>query len=147
MIKGKIEDIKDIAFLDDEVKVEILLKIALLNELQCGVYEMKGENKVIVSEFESEADDGVFEAHKKFLDIHIGISGNEIVAWGNIADAIPVTEYESVDDYMLFSLNNRRQTCLDKGEFILFLPEDVHKCGLANDKNSYIRKAIFKIKI
>lgn len=102
--------------------------------MQNGVYEMKNGNRFIVSEFESEIDDGVFEAHRKFLDIHIGISGNEVISWENISKAVPVTDYISDDDYHLFSLRDCKEMNLRTGKFILFSSDDVHKCGMTKNK-------------
>ena len=81
--------------------------------LESGVYPLKSGDNMIVSEFIAEEDNGVFEAHRKYIDIHVGISGNEYVRFCDIKQAIATTNYVEEDDYQLFSTNEGNDIALD----------------------------------
>ena len=95
MIKGSFDKIKDIDFLSDSSKFELMNVLTSHNYLALGsgVYPLKSGDKMIVSEFAAEEDDGVFEAHREYIDIHIGLSGNEFVSFCDIKEAISTTDF------------------------------------------------------
>ncbi len=67
------------------------------------------------------------EAHKKYADIHFTISGKDLIGWKDIKNCRnKATEYNTKDDYVLFSDKPDLWVNVPKGNFAIFFPEDAH---------------------
>lgn len=102
-----------------------------------------------VSSYEpvSEAD-GVFEAHRKYVDIQIILSGCENIYAANIDGLSEKTEYNQEKDFLLYETPDAPAAGLPMkpGLFAVFFPHDAHKpcircCGACNE----IKKLVVKI--
>lgn len=88
--------------------------------------------------------DAVWEGHKKFLDLHVIIDGEERIQHSFIDDMIQINEYHEMDDYQLFKGDKSAEFFLNKSMFILFAPTDIHKTGIG-EVNEQVKKFVFKI--
>jgi biofilm protein TabA len=90
------------------------------------------------------------EAHRKYLDLHLVIKGNETIAWLPTFKGVSSMKFNKEEDYMFFDnqLIEEDSTIswlkLAKDEFIICFPGDAHAPLIGEGK---IKKVIFKILI
>lgn len=91
-----------------------------------------------------------FESHKKYLDIHAVVKGEERL---EIADpkALTVDEGKSnpVGDFYAYSEKSaeHQNLILKPGTFLVAFPDDAHRCKGQVDGASQVEKVVFKILI
>lgn len=85
------------------------------------------------------------EAHKKYIDIQIPLSGEEMYGVKPVSECeSPVAEYNEEKDIIFYRDNFDKIEVRQPGEMIVFTPEDAHAplIGVGT-----IKKAVFKIKV
>lgn len=87
-----------------------------------------------------------FEAHKKFLDIHLMLSGSERV------EIAPPTSLEPLysrpdDDFYAYRGQGHYKLELFPGDFLVVFPGDAHKIKMRASGSRQVTKAVFKIRI
>lgn len=101
------------------------------------------------SDTSDKAPDGtpkVFEAHRKYIDIHYCISGSEGIGYADVKRLTPITEYNETDDYVLLSGEYQR-VILQEGDLCICFPEDAHIPLLKGATDGKVLKAVAKIKV
>lgn len=101
-----------------------------------------------VSEVETvKADGKLFEAHKKYIDIQMTLSGEEWYGYNSVdkmgEEKIP---YNSEKDAAFYS-GDGEYFKIPKGQFVLFMPEDAHNPCVYFEKQGHIKKLVVKVKI
>lgn len=112
-----------------------------------GRYETD-DNKVyaLIQEYKSKPkDEGYWEAHRRFIDIHYIADGEEYFGYANI------------NDQKIISYIDEKDRCLTKGEgsfinlkkgyFTICYPEDAHMTGITITKPNLVKKVIIKVEI
>ena len=92
--------------------------------------------------------EGVYEAHRKQIDIQILLKGRELVYVTDIDGLAVKTEYNAEKDYALFNDPERLPgaTPLTEGFFAVFFPNDAHRPSMnygASSEN--VKKIVVKI--
>ena len=87
-----------------------------------------------------------FEAHEKFLDIHIMLTGSERGEVSSPA-ALTVFRSEPENDFWGYQGEGRVKLTLSPGEFLCVWPDDAHKIKMMLNHPETVTKAVFKIKI
>lgn len=87
-----------------------------------------------------------FEAHEKFLDIHIMLEGSERVEISDPAD-LEQFRNEPQNDFYAYNGEARHKLVLAPGDFLVVWPKDAHKIKMLIDEPKTVTKAVFKIKI
>lgn len=91
------------------------------------------------------ADAAKFEAHDKFIDIQLVISGTETMGWSDRSTTnSPVAEYSAEKDVIFFNDKPQMYFSLNPGQFVIFFPEDAHAPMIGEDN---IKKLVVKVKI
>lgn len=87
-----------------------------------------------------------FEAHKKFLDIHIMLSGTERV---EIAppEELSLLYSQPDNDFYAYRGQGHYKLELSPGDFLVVFPGDAHKIKMRAAGSSQVTKAVFKIRI
>lgn len=86
------------------------------------------------------------EAHKKYIDIQVVITGEEYMGYTNIENTTVSEEYDEKRDVMF--LNGKVDNVLaTKKNFVIFYPEDAHMPALSVNEPQKVKKAIFKISV
>lgn len=147
MWTGKIKELKNCNLLVEDVKKAISAFFSQndLKTLLNGRYELNNGNFVNICELKTQVSDGIFEAHKNFIDIHCIILGREKVLMSSKADKI-VQEYDMQNDYYLCEVKRFEEISLTGDNVCLCLPDEPHKPGVEDETSMMVRKAIFKIK-
>ncbi len=113
-----------------------------------GTFEVdrSGNIKSIIStnELKNESN-ALLETHRKYIDIHIPISGNETFGWKSAKQLKKsVDKYSPESDFQLFHDSATTYFTISPGEFAIFLLEDAHAPLIGSDE---LKKIIFKIAI
>ncbi len=100
-----------------------------LDALQPGHIEIDGEYIYIsINHTNSQSKDSArLEAHKRYIDIQMPISGKETFAVKPTNECLdPIGEFDTERDIVFYQDAPAEYFTLDKGEFAIFFPEDAH---------------------
>lgn len=115
-----------------------------LSEMELKTYELDGEKVfMMLTEFvTAPVSERSFEAHKNYCDIHYIVSGSERIDFG-FTDRMTAGAYKP--DIMTLTGKESGSVVLQEGDFLICMPRDGHKPGIADDSPEKIRKATFKV--
>jgi len=115
--------------------------------LEDGKYEIKENDLFLIlntinGKRESEV---VTEAHRKYIDIQIPLTGNEVLGWIPIKKCTDIkSAYDEQKDLILFENEPTNFINVETGDFIVFFPDDGHAPGIGK---GVIRKVIVKVRV
>lgn len=89
------------------------------------------------------SEQGLWEAHRRYLDIHVILEGEELVEIADISNMTSTKDYE--DDYELFSGAKDFSVSLVPGDFLVLFPNEVHKTGVKITDTTAVKKIVFKL--
>lgn len=114
-----------------------------------GKYEISGNTIFgIKSEYDTSTNyDPKLEAHKKYIDLHYIIEGEENINYELLKNQNVIKEYDIDSDYMFYQSTKSALINLNKGDFAIFYPNDIHMPGIALNRPSKVRKVVIKILI
>jgi len=93
-----------------------------------------------------ERSEGVFEAHRREVDVHVCLDGSEVIEVAPVSSLRPRTEYDAKKDYTLYDIpDSTRKIKMTPGTFAVFFPEDGHMPGL-KFQHPQTRKIVFKVR-
>ena len=143
---GDLKEIDECAILSKE-DIEQVRRFFQENDMQAlplGKYSLSENNYVNVFDYVTKENDGVYEAHKQYVDIHYVVEGDERVFYAN--DFAKITKsYDANDDYYLGTVMNEESVCLSNGKLIVFGIDEAHKAGVLLNDALHVKKAVFKI--
>ena len=87
-----------------------------------------------------------FEAHEKFLDIHLMLAGSERV---EISSPGSLRQFDSKpeNDFYAYHGDGTHKLVLSPGSFLVVWPDDAHKIKMMLSRPETVTKAVFKVKI
>lgn len=118
-----------------------------LSKLEEGVpVELDGKN-VYCTRFtyntipESES---FFEAHRRYLDIHVMLQGEERV---DVAapESLTLDEAKEENDFYAYSGTPHFTTVIRPGDFLVVFPADAHRIKVQIGSSKTVTKAVFKV--
>ncbi len=110
-----------------------------------GKHEVCDEFFYLIQEYESK-ESTVWEAHKRYIDIQIVISGEEVIEVADRDYLKSLGEYDEEKDFYGFEGKARVTLILGDGDLAILYPEDVHKPGLRSPKGATaIKKCVMKV--
>lgn len=116
-------------------------------KMATGKHNLANENFCMVFDT-TLTDKTIFEYHQKFIDIHMPLTESEKVAFATGKLDVVTSPYNDQDDAALGKMNNATCEIIVKpGEFILFLPYEIHAPKLIINKIKSQRRAVVKVKI
>ena len=125
-------------------KVFDYIKCNDLKTMECGRYEINGENLFFnLQEYETKPIQKL-EAHKKYIDIQIVVSGEEYMGYCNIDKTTVSEQYDEKKDVMFLD-GKVDKIYADNKTFLIFFPQDAHMPALSVKEPAHVKKAIFKI--
>ena len=91
-------------------------------------------------------EESFFEAHEKFLDIHLMMDGSERV---EVAPPDTLEQFQSVpeNDFYAYRGEGHYKMVLSPGDFLVVFPADAHKIKMQVNGPCPVTKAVFKIKV
>ena len=87
-----------------------------------------------------------FEAHEKFLDIHLMLQGSERVEIASPAN-LQLFEGKPENDFYAYHGEGTHKLVLSPGDFLVVWPDDAHKIKMMLSSPETVTKAVFKVKI
>ena len=106
--------------------------------------QIKGEEVFFnLDEYETKPTQKL-EAHKKYIDIQVVVTGEEYMGYTNIENTTVTEEYDEKRDVLFLDGNVDKVLATNKN-FIIFYPEDAHMPALSVTEPQKVKKAIFKI--
>ena len=91
-------------------------------------------------------EESFFEAHRKYLDIHIMVDGSEGV---EIAPPESLTEFDRVEanDFYAYRGPASYKLTLSPGDFLVVFPNDAHRIKMQLNTPETVSKVVFKVRI
>ena len=116
------------------------------HSMPLGTYEVEGkEIFAIVNEYETkDATECVWEAHRKYIDIHYILQGSELIGTTLLTNQLPTKEYDAENDYWLFEGGDSKQI-LHAGMFAIFFTHDIHSPAHHHHLKTTVRKVVMKV--
>lgn len=113
-----------------------------------GSHPIDGERLFVnIVEYETtEAENRFWEAHKKYLDVHVMLQGEEQIDL-NFIQNMSVKEFVDQDDFLPMDGEKNASVILRDGDFLICYPSDGHRTAVAVNEPAQIKKAIFKVRI
>ncbi|MBO4940895.1 MAG: YhcH/YjgK/YiaL family protein [Clostridia bacterium] len=113
-----------------------------------GKYVIDGDDVYAnVSEYDTKTGEVVYEAHKDYVDIQYLISGHENIYWKNIKDCTVTTDYNDEKDCALLTAENPVVLDMQRGNFAILFPDDVHAPCRTAGEVSHVHKIVVKVKV
>ena len=89
-------------------------------------------------------EETIFEAHEKYADIHMMISGEEKMGVSDVS-LLTITKEDKEADYVLGNGPTENYVTLKPGAALIVFPEDAHKVKIMADSAEHVRKAVGKV--
>lgn len=149
MIFGNINNLEEFPFLEEQVKECFeYAKEHNLASFEKGSHEIDGERLFvnIVEYTTTAAKERFWEAHRKYLDVHVMLHGTEQIDL-NFIQNMDVKEFVEKDDFLPMDGEKNSSVVLRDGDFLICYPSDGHRTAVAVEEPEKNKKAIFKVRI
>lgn len=149
MIFGNIENLNEYSFLEAKVaKCFAYAKEHDLKNFEKGSHTIDGERFFVnIVEYETTTPENRFwEAHKKYLDVHLMLNGEEQIDL-NFLQNMDVKAFVEKDDFVPMDGEKNSSVILRNGDFLICYPQDGHRTAVRVQESQKIKKAIFKVLI
>ena len=149
MIFDKLENLRKYAAICPRLNaVADFLEKNELKDLPLGRIDLADGVFVNVQEYETYPAPDKWEAHRKYADLQIVVTGDERMDGAPISDAEGGNGYSEEYDFELFDTCSGAFASVygTPGVFVWFGPEDAHRPGLRHNTVK-VKKAVFKIPV
>ena len=152
MIADRIENIENYYEEHPEFKLINDFITAAAGKFEDGSYELDGQ-KLVANVQSYKTDFGrelKFEAHRKYADFQYIIKGFEKIAWApleSVENNLLSEDFSKGGDCAFYQGESKFDFVLTKGAFLYLLPQDAHAPCLPADKEVFVQKIVFKIKL
>jgi YhcH/YjgK/YiaL family protein len=121
------------------------LQQADLVALPTGRVEIDGQwIYAMVQQYQTkQKEDGVWEAHRRYIDLQYVIQGSELLGYANIV-RLAQGAYDESRDFLPLQGEGDFLT-LAEGHFVILLPEDGHMPGISIHSSAPVKKIVIKI--
>lgn len=113
-----------------------------------GRYEIDGTNVfALVQKYETKPkEQGVWEAHRKYIDVQFIYSGVELMGYSCIEGMEAAREYDEAGDCLLLNGGGSFFRAAS-GTFVVFAPGDAHMPCITDKVPSDIKKIVVKVRV
>lgn len=119
------------------------------SELKPGRHVIQ-EGDVTCSRFTAQThprEEGLFEAHRRFFDIHVPLSGTELLLFAPTEQLTPSGVFDPGTDCQRFHCGQATELFLAPGMFAVCFPGDGHMPLVGEGAPHCVEKLIFKVRI
>ena len=118
-----------------------------LNTLQMGKNIVDGD-VVYINRFDYDTvSEPITEGHLRYIDIHIVLEGEEIVAVADTSVLIEI-ERKEYEDYIGFSGQFQSMNTMRPGDVLICFPEDAHSPKrISRNTSCHVKKAVVKVMV
>lgn len=150
MIFGNLKYADKYDFLTEKIKACFTyVKEHDLTTYEKGSYKINGDEFFVNIENYAtvKREERFWEAHKKYIDVHMIIEGKESIDV-SFCDDMQIKSFDENRDFVeLIGEEKATVNLINKGDFLICYPEDVHRTAIICQQSQTIKKAIFKIKL
>ena len=144
MIVDKLENADKYDVIPDYAK-EFIKNLS--KDTPLGRIELKNSDYVNVETYTTKTHDKcLFEAHRKYADIQILLTGIERLDYSD-KEMIVVEPYDEKRDIAFFNGDETKKVILDGTNFVLLMPNELHRPQMCSDIPQDVKKAVIKLKI
>lgn len=117
-----------------------------LVDFEKGTHIIDGDDIFVnIVEYDTcEKEERFWEAHKKYIDVHLMLNGCERIDL-NFIENLEQKTYEKENDFLPLKGDNNGYVELRDGDFLICYPEDAHMTAIKVNEKEPIKKAIFKV--
>ncbi len=118
-----------------------------LLHMPCGRIELDGDRLFINNSNPQclTAEEQVLEVHRRYLDVHILLEGEETIGWSPLSELKAEQQaYDAEADCALYADRPSTYVTLRPGQWLMAWPEDAHAPIIGQGK---IRKLIAKLRL
>ena len=145
MIFAKLTDAADYRGIHPRLdRVIDCLNKEFLNKVGTQTQKLEGD-LLYVTRFDYETiplEEAFFEAHKKYLDVHLMVSGAERV---DISHPDVLTLFDHKDDFYAYQGEAEQTLLLTPGSFLVVFPGDAHRIKVQVEGPENVSKVVFKL--
>lgn len=118
------------------------------SKFEPGRYDVDGnEIYVMVSDYTTKSiSECKWEAHRKYIDIHLMAKGSEKFGFANIDLMKTTQDYTEEKDFLLLE-GEGDFIKLEPESFIITFPQDAHMPGILIDHPCGVKKVVIKVKL
>ncbi|MBL9214323.1 MAG: YhcH/YjgK/YiaL family protein [Opitutaceae bacterium] len=92
--------------------------------------------------------DGLFEAHRKYIDVQVVVEGEEIIEVEDVTRLPAKTEYNDEKDYLLFNDSGvSTRLIMRPGDAAVLFPADGHMPCVQLKGSLLVRKTVVKVPV
>ncbi len=88
---------------------------------------------------------GIWEAHRKYIDVQYVAEGSELMGYVNLKE-LKAGEYNADKDFLLLE-GSGNYVQMPAGTFVILTPEDAHIPGVAVDTPQPVKKVVVKVAV
>lgn len=132
--------VKAISFLRDSTPEKFVLgEHTIVEGMQMMVLEVEQDGEVKL-----EGKRRKLEAHRKYIDVHYTISGEDRCGWKEVSNCIPEEKFNIKEDYVFFIDEPVIWNNIPPEHVAIFFPEDAHVALCGKGK---VRKVVIKVPV
>ena len=119
------------------------------DDFTIGRHDVDGFFFYNVQEYETDSNtDKPYESHRKYIDIQLLLSGEEIMQVTDISRLSIILPYDKDKDYVLYSpSDNASGVVLRQGSVMILYPKDGHRTICFGDKTCKVKKVVGKVPV
>ncbi|HOP75680.1 MAG TPA: YhcH/YjgK/YiaL family protein [Bacillota bacterium] len=122
------------------------------SKVEVGKYELDGDKLfALVQEYQTgPKSEKKPEAHVKYIDIQYIAEGTELLGFAPLGPAATLKEdLQPQKDMLIYEndVKDESSIILNKGEYAIFFPEDVHRPGCIAGSSSPVKKVVVKVAV
>ena len=91
-------------------------------------------------------EQAIWEGHIQYADIHVLLSGQELIGVTNI-DALQETVRKVEEDFVGFEGQVQSWFPMTTEDILIVFPEDIHMVKVINGESTLVEKACYKVKV
>ena len=145
MIHAKLQDARDYLGIHPRLdKALELLTPAFLESVGTAQQNLEGD-ALYVTRFDYETvaeEESFFEAHRRYLDVHVMVRGCERV---DISHPAGLTEFTHQGDFWGYHGEAEQSLVLKPGDFLVVFPGDAHRLKIRLGEAAPVSKVVFKV--
>jgi YhcH/YjgK/YiaL family protein len=131
-------------------EINQLLSVLESNNLESLSEKMTSDNLTLIPIFSGEVsssfDSKILESHKRLMDIHITLSGTDVIAYANINTEVEEYKtYSEVDDYALHTSDRIKEILVPAGYFCI-IPNNFAHMALYKG-HADVKKVVVKLQV
>ncbi len=151
MIKNSLKYIKNYLNLSDKIRLGLeYLMQNNLKLLENGRYDISGDDIYVnIQDYNTKPkENGLWEAHRKYIDIQYIIEGSEYIGTGEIENFVTEESYNAERDVEFLKTDKPQDFIrMNGGDFMILFPQDVHMPQISIENSVYVKKAVIKVSV